>query len=144
MNYARIAIAAAVATVVFFIFGFIVEGVLIRKDFAPYTAVYRSAETVQKYIPVGLSSVFLAILTLAVMFTKAYPGGANLSQGAGFGLMAGILVACVHPITNFVTMNLGAKLSWKIAVSNVVQWMLIGALIASIYKPSSTTVSSAQ
>jgi hypothetical protein len=135
MNYARIAIAAVVATVVFFIFGFIVEGALIRKDFAPDTAVYRSAETVQKYIPVGLCSIFLAILMLSVTFAKAYPGGASLSQGAGFGLMAGILVACVHPITNWVTMNLGAKLSWRIAASNVVQWILIGALIASIYKP---------
>jgi len=38
--------------------------------------------------------------------------------------------ACIHPITNFVTMNLGAKLSVEITISTIVQWALVGAVIA--------------
>jgi len=37
MNYGRIVIAAVAATLVYYAYGFVVEGLLIRKDFAPYT-----------------------------------------------------------------------------------------------------------
>ena len=46
MNYSRIIVATVAATVVYYFYGFLVEGLLIRKAFSPYSAVYRSAETV--------------------------------------------------------------------------------------------------
>src|SRR5882762_5208973 len=55
MNYGRIAIAAVAATVVYYTYGFLVEGLLIRKDFSPCSAVYRSAETMPGYIPLGFA-----------------------------------------------------------------------------------------
>ena len=36
MNYARIVAAAVAATIVFFIYGFLVHGLLIAKDYTPY------------------------------------------------------------------------------------------------------------
>jgi hypothetical protein len=49
MNFGRIAIAAVTATVVYYVYGFLVEGLLIRKAFSAYSALYRSAETMPGY-----------------------------------------------------------------------------------------------
>ena len=46
MNYGRIVVAAVAATVVFFICGFLVQGLLITKDYAPYPGVYRPADAI--------------------------------------------------------------------------------------------------
>jgi len=140
MNYGRIALAALVATIAFFVLGFLVEGLLIRKDFAPYAAAYRSSEEISKYMPIGLGSILVAIFVLTMIFAVGYGpsggGSAALARGAQFGLLVGIFAACIHPITNYVTMNLGRKLSIEIAISTVVQWTIVGTIIAMLYKPA--------
>jgi hypothetical protein len=66
MNYGRLAVAAVSATVVYYVYGFVVEGLLIRKDFAPYKAVYRSADTVMGYMPMGMACTLIATFIIAI------------------------------------------------------------------------------
>ncbi len=70
MNYGRIAIASVAATVVYYIYGFVVEGLLIRKDFAPYSALYRSTDTVMGYMPIGFVCTLIATFVIAMMYAK--------------------------------------------------------------------------
>jgi hypothetical protein len=139
MNYGRIGVAALAATIVFFVIGFLGEGLLFRKDFSPNSNLYRSAETISKYMPMGMLSLLVAMFALSLIYASWFSGagsGSALSQGVRFGLLVGIFAACIHTITNFVTMNLGAKLSLEITMSTIVQWVLVGAVIAAIYKPA--------
>jgi len=71
MNYRRIVIAALAATVVYYVYGFLVEGLLIRKDFSPYSAVYRSADTVMGYMPLGFACTLIATFVIAIINAKA-------------------------------------------------------------------------
>jgi len=142
MNYGRIALAAFAATVTFFVIGFLGEGLLFRKDFGPYSSLYRSSQDLSKYMPIGLLSFFVAMFALAMIYASGFSGtgsGSAIAQGLRFGLLIGIFAACVHPITNFVTMNLGTKLSIEITVSTVVQWVLVGMVIAVSYKPATVS-----
>ena len=141
MNYGRIAVAAFAATIVFFVIGFLGEGLLFRKHFSPNSSLYRSSESISKYMPIGLLSLLVAMFVLSIIYASWFSGagsGSAISQGVRFGLLVGIFAACIHPITNFVTMNLGAKLSVEITISTIVQWALVGAVIAAIYKPAIT------
>ena len=59
-------------------------------------------------------------------------------RGLQFGLLMGVFVACIHPISNLVTMNMDAKLGLEIAASNAIGWVLAGRVIGLVYKPLAT------
>jgi hypothetical protein len=105
MNYPRLAMAAVVGLVVYFGWGYLIEGRLIRDHFIPSQSVYRDISAMQKYMPLGLLSSLLAIFVMAMIYARvsAAPGAVlGVSSGA-FGLLFGIFAARIHPISNFVT-----------------------------------------
>jgi len=140
MNYTRIAFAAVAATVVYFIYGFLVEGLLIRKDFLPYTSVYRSADAVKPLMPLGMLCTLLATFVLGMIYAKGYEGGSGMVEGARFGLLVATLVVCTFVGPNFVILNIGAKLALKLAISTFIQWTLVCVIIGLIYKPAAAAV----
>jgi hypothetical protein len=134
MNYSRLAIAAVVGTIVYFAWGYLIEGWLIRDHFIPSQSIYRDSVTMQKYMPLGLFCSFVAIFVMAVVYAKS---GRAVPSGALFGLLFGIFAACIHPISNYVTMNLDTRLGVETTASCIVQWTLVGITIGFLYKPRS-------
>jgi len=138
MNYPRLGIAAVVGTVVYFAWGYLIEGWLISDHFIPSQAVYRDISAMQKYMPLGLLSSLLAIFVMAAIYAKVSVAPGVVSgptSGAFFGLLFGIFAACIHPISNFVTMNIDTRLGLETSASCLIQWTLVGVAIALLYKP---------
>ena len=135
MNYQRLVLAAAAALIVFFVWGFLMEGWLIRGDFAASAALYRTSDLQMKYMPYGLTSVLVALLAAAVLYAGWCGGTSGAGRGLQFGLLMGVFVACIHPISNLVTMNMDTKLGLEITVSNAIGWVLAGIVIGLVYKP---------
>ncbi len=136
MNYGRIVLAGVVGTVVFFVSGYLVFGLLIAKYYAPYPGVYRSAQAVQVHIPVGLASTFLAILVLAAIYAKGYEGGTGLVEGTCFGLLVGLFVVFAVVGDEYVTLNIGRRLALAMAAGRLVEWVVVGMAIGLVYKPA--------
>ena len=135
MNYPRLLLAAIAALIVFFAWGFLTEGWLLRKDFAPSAALYRPADLQMKYMPFGLASVFAALLAAVALYAGWCGGTSGAVKGLLFGLLIGVFVACVHSISNLVTMNMDIRLGLEIAASNAIGWILVGLVIGLVYKP---------
>ena len=135
MNYLRLALAAIAALVVFFAWGFLTEGWLLRTDFAPSAALYRTADVQMKYMPFGLVSVLVALLAAVVLYAGWCGATSGAMRGLQFGAIMGVFVACIHPISNLITMNMDAKLGLEIAASNTIGWVLAGMVIGLVYKP---------
>jgi hypothetical protein len=135
MNYLRILLAALAALVTFFAWGFFTEGWLIRKDFAASAALYRSTDMQMKYMPLGMASILVGLLMAVVLYAGWCGGTSGAVKGLQFGLLMGVFVACIHPISNLVTMNMDTKLGLEIAVSNAIGWVLAGLVIGLVYKP---------
>jgi hypothetical protein len=135
VNYARIVAAAVAALVVFFTYGFLVNGMLIRNDYAQYSVVYRSADALPEYVPYGLAGTFVAMLALAMMYGRGYEGGPGAAEGARFGALVGIFVACTHVVDNYVTLNIGARLATEMAVAAFFQWIAVGVVVGLVYRP---------
>jgi hypothetical protein len=135
VNYPRLAFAAIAALIVFFAWGFLTEGWLLRKDFATSAALYRTSDLQMKYMPFGPASVLVALFA-AVVFYAGWcgPTGGAL-RGLQFGVIMGVFVACIHPIFNLITMNMDTKLGLEIAASNAIGWVLAGVVIGLVYKP---------
>ncbi len=135
MNYPRLVLAAVAALIVFFAWGFLTEGWLLRKDFASSAALYRTSDLQMKYMPLGMASVLVALLAAVALYAAWCAGTSGAVRGLQFGLLMGVFVACVHPISNLVTMNMDTKLGLEIAASNAIGWVLAGLVIGLVYKP---------
>lgn len=135
MNYPRLVLAAVAALIVFFAWGFLTEGWLLRKDFAPSAALYRPSDLQMKYMPLGMASVLVALLAAVALYAGWCGDTSGAVRGLQFGLLMGVFVACVHPISNLVTMNMDTKLGLEIGASNAIGWVLAGLVIGLVYKP---------
>ena len=136
MNYARIVAAAVVALVLFFAYGFLVNGMLIRDDYSPYSGVYRARDAIANYMPFGFAGTLVAMLALAMMYARGYEGGSGAAEGARFGVLVGIFVACIHVIDNYVTLNIGGKLAAELAVASFLQWVAVCVAVGLVYRPA--------
>jgi hypothetical protein len=135
LRYSRLLLSAFVAFAAFFTCGFLIEGLLIRQDFAPYTAVYRSIEALKPLMPIGMLGAFTGILILTVLYAKSGMP-ANFPAALRFGLLAGLFVSLVYPLSNFVILNIGWRLGLETTLSAFVQWTVAGLVIALLYRPA--------
>jgi hypothetical protein len=136
MNYARIALAAVVATIVDGLYGFLVYGTLLTPEFARYPAVYRSADAGMAYLPAMFACIFVALLVVAAIYAKGYEGGSGIAEGARFGVLFGVFVAALFGGVNYATLNIGRRISLELAAAAVVEWTLVGMAIGLAYRPA--------
>jgi len=137
MNYPRILLAAAVATIAFFVYGFLVHGILIASDYIPYPeGVYRSGDAAKSHMLYGLAGIFVAILVFATIYANSYKGGRGLIAGARLGLLFGIFIAGAFVAVNYGTINISGKLALELAISALIEWIMVGILVGIVYRPA--------
>lgn len=136
MNYARLALAAVVATVVDACYGVTVYGMVLHGEFEKYPAVYRAGDAGQAYLPLMFGGLFVAIVVVAMIYAKGYEGGSGLVEGLRFGLMLGVFVFLAFGGVNYGVLNIGRRLALYAAVAGLVEWTIIGLVIGLMYKPS--------
>ena len=74
MNYGRIALAAVVATVVDFVYGFIVYGNLLANQFSWYPNVYRAPKGQLIHMPLMVAGFLVAMCVAVFIYSKGYEG----------------------------------------------------------------------
>lgn len=138
MNYSRIAIAALVATVVYFVIGYLLLDVLpLADEVRQFAAVYRTPESMKRVAPVGMAALLLAMMALAALYAVAFrDGDAFVVQGVRFGFLVGVFAAGSFVLHNYVSLNIGLRLALLQAVAYFVQWVGSGVVIALIYRPT--------
>jgi hypothetical protein len=139
MSFGRLGFAGVAGTVVYFVYGYFVNGVLLRDQYAPFGAVYRSAEEVMRYFPIGVAGTLVAIVLLAIVFVKGYEGSGAVAEGARLGVLVGLIILCTHVVDNYVTLNIGRRLSIELGVAAFVQWVLVCVSIAVVCRPALAT-----
>jgi hypothetical protein len=139
MNYSRIGLSAVAGTVAFFICGFLIFGLLIAHDYAPFTAVYRPPAAMQQYASVGIVCSFIAILLMSIIYAKGYEGGRGLLEGIRFGVLIGLFLAFKCVAEEYVTLNIGGKLAVEMAAGLLVEMAIVGMVIGLVYKPTATS-----
>ena len=138
MNYARIALAFLGATVAYFVCGFILFAALpgMKSEFLKYPNVYRSNDAMMKVMPYNMVAILASIVVVAVLYAKMYPAGGGIVSGVYFGALMGIFAVCTYVIHNYAMLNVGFKLTLYDGITYFIQWVIVGAAIGLIYKPS--------
>ena len=137
MNYTRILIASFCAFIAYFIYGGILFGALpwLRTEFAKYPAVYRSRDGIKSVMPFGMFAMFIALLAIAVLYAMLCSDGSGVAEGARFGALIGVFAIGSFVVHNYVNLNIGLKLTIQQSIAYFVQWVLVGIVIALVYKP---------
>ena len=138
MNYSRILLAAFCAFIAYFIYGGILFGALpwLRTEFARYPAVYRSQEGIKSVMPFGMLAMFVALVAIAMLYAMIDSAGSGVAEGARFGTLIGIFAIGSFVVHNYVNLNIGLKLTVQQSIAYFVQWVIVGIVIALIYKPA--------
>ena len=136
MNYGRLALAAVVATIVDAVYGFLVYGTLMQRQFAALPAVYRQPDTAATYMPFIFIGTFLAMLAATYIYAKGYEGGSGVREGLGFGAAIGSFAVGYTAIVNFATLNIDHRLGLHMALAAFAEWILAGIVIGLLYKPT--------
>lgn len=136
MNHGRIVLAAIVAWVVYFTYGFLVHGMLIARDYVPYPeGVYRSGEAARSHMPIGLLGLLVAMTVFATIYARGCGRARGVGEGARLGLLFGIFMAGAFAAVNYGTINISGKLALELAGSALVEWTLVGIVVGWIYRP---------
>lgn len=137
MNYTRIALATLAATVAYFILGglFFAASPL-KREFEKFPAVYRSAESMKAVWPAGIAGMILSMLALSILFAMLPTQGPVLARGAHFGLLIGVFAVGSFVLHNYVNLNIDLRLTLGQAAAYFVQWIIVGIVIAWVYKPA--------
>ncbi len=138
MNVIGIGLAALAGTVTYFLFGGILMGAMggrLKDVYRPHAELFRPEDKIMKYFPFAITTMFLSIAVAATIFARIHPGGAGWMAGGKFGVAMGAFVVFGHVCHNFVTLNIGLKLTITTAALHFVQWILTCIAIALAYKP---------
>ena len=135
MNYGRLVAAAAAATVVNAVYGFLVYGTLLANEFGRYPAVYRPNDVAPSYLPLMFVGIFVAMIAVAFIYAKGYEGGPGVVEGLRFGALIGVFVMAYVVGVNYAILNIGGRLALLMAAAGFVEWLVACAVIGAVYSP---------
>ncbi len=143
MNYRRIILAAAAATVVDFVYGFLVYGTLLTSSFAGFPHVYRPVDQAMAYMPIGAVGILLAMCAASMIYAKGYEGGTGVQEGSRFGVLMALFAIGYATMVNYATITLGRRHTVLMALAALGEWIVAGIVIGLVYKPSTVVARSA-
>lgn len=136
VNYTRIALAGLVATVVYFVLGFVLFALSpLADEYRQFPAVYRTPESMKGVAAVGMVGMLLSMLALATLYALTYHVGAPIAQGVRFGLLVGLFALGSFVLHNYVNLNISLRLTVGQGIAYLIQWVIAGVMIALIYRP---------
>jgi hypothetical protein len=138
VNYARIALASLGAMVAYFVYGFAMFAAWpsMKTEFRKYPSVYRPKDEMMKVMPYGIVAILIAIVVVALLYAKIYIAGGGIASGTYLGALIGLFSVCTFAIHNYINLNIGLRLTIYQSIAYFIQWVIVGAAIGLIYKPS--------
>ena len=136
MNFARVALAAIAAWVLYMAMGYLVHGVLLRDLYLQYAAVMRPEAEAAAILPIGFGFALVGFFAFAYTYAKGYEGGSGLQEGLRFGVLVGILLCCFAGVWQYMVWPAGERLFAAWLVDYIVEFALYGMLVGLIYKPA--------
>jgi hypothetical protein len=87
-------------------------------------------------MPYGMVAILVAIVVAVILYAQIYTAGGGVVPGIFFGALIGLFSVCTFAIHNYVNLNIGLALTIYQSIAYFIQWIIVGAAIGLIYKPS--------
>lgn len=133
MNIPRLLLTILAGFVLVFASDFLIHAIWLAPAYKATAELWRPEAEMQQRFAWMLTGQLLAAVAFAVIWAMGF-AGRSLGTGATFGLFMGIAQQ-VWAIALFVVSPLPGDIAAKWFLSGVLQAMLLGILVAAIYKP---------
>jgi hypothetical protein len=107
-----------------------------KTEFLKYPNVYRPKDEMMKVMPYGMIAILIAIVIVAILYAKIHTTGGGIVAGIYLGALIGLFSVCTFAIHNYINLNIGLTLTIYQSIAYFIQWVIVGAAIGLIYKPS--------
>lgn len=139
MNIKRLILAIAAAFIFSFASDFLIHAIWLAPDYKATAEVWRSDPEMQSRFGWMVFAHLLGAVAFAVVWAKgAWRGG--IGAGATFGLWMGLFQQVVT-LFMYVVMPLRGDIALKWFLAGLLQAILLGIIIAAIYKPRAQDLS---
>jgi hypothetical protein len=133
MNAKRLIIAIIAGFVLIFATDFLIHSVWLMRDYEATKALWRPETEMTKYVGWMFFAQFLCAATFAFIWAAGF-AGRSVGAGAAFGLVMGLFQQ-IWAIVNYVVIPMPGALAAKWFISGLGQAVLLGMLVAAIYRP---------
>lgn len=136
MNIPRLLLAIVVGFLIIFGTDYLIHGVWLMPDYDATKSLWRPDAEMQTHFLWMLLAQFLCAATFAIVWAKGFAGRC-VGMGIIFGLVMGMFQQ-VWAIVNYVVIPMPGALATKWYFSGLAQAILLGIVVALIYKPRAT------
>lgn len=133
MDDRRLVMAAVVAAVVDFIFGFVAYGNVLSSQFSAFPGVFRPPQTQISYLPILFLGILVGMFAITYIYAKGYEGG-GIVEGVRFGILVGIFNGGYVVVVGYAVMNIGRRLTASMALAGLIEWIVVGLAISATYR----------
>ena len=142
MNTKRFWMAFVAAYVVNQVLGFLIHGIWLDPVYQGMQDVFRPQEQMQPMMGILMFTAAVATLMFCFVFTRGYENR-GIGEGVRYGLYMGIFLSIVTSIDPHVIYPVPLDLTIKWFISSVVTFVVMGVVVALIYKPPEGDVAAA-
>ena len=132
-------IAWLVVFLVWFFGSFIVHGTLLRADYQQLASLFRPDSDAQHYFPLMVLAHVLMSGAFAWIYARGVEAKPWLAQGVRFGVAVALLTAVPTYMIYFVVQPMPAAVVVKQIVFDSVLLVLLGIIVAFVYRPSAAS-----
>lgn len=131
----RFWMAFAACYVVTHIIGFLVHGVALDATYQSLASVFRPKAEMDATMWLMFLSSALLVFAFCYIFTKGYEGK-GVMEGVRYGALIGLLAGIPQALDQFWVYPVPANLAAIWAVTNFASFVVLGAVLAAIYRPN--------
>ena len=114
--------------------GFLVHGVWLNATYESLAAIFRPKEQMDAIMWQMLVASAIAIFAFCYIFTKGYEAKGAM-EGVRYGVLVALLVAIPGAMMEHWVYPVPAALAMKWAAADAVHWVVLGVVMALIYRP---------
>lgn len=139
----RFVIAWFVLFIAWLLGSFVVHGLLLHSDYAQLSVLMRSETDAHRYFPL----MVLAHVSLSGAFVWIYARGVEAKPWVAQGLRFGLAVALLTTVPTYLIYFVIQPMPWNVVAKQIVfdgvLMLILGVIVAGLYRPVSTQPKSA-
>ena len=143
MNIKRFVIAGIAVFVAMLILDFIFHGALMTSEYEEIQGVWRSDAEMMKLMPIGYIFTLLWAFLFCYIFVRGREGK-GLAEGVRFGIVMALFYSLISAVWQWTMYPLPFRLVIYWFLFGLLEMVILGILVALIYKPLKENASVSQ
>jgi hypothetical protein len=132
----RFWIAGIAASVLFFVLGFLVHGVLLSSDYMQLKSLFRPEAEAMSNMPIMTLAHVIMGFAFAWIYAQGISGDSWLMQGLRYGVATALLVSIPWYMIYYSVQPWPGMTAFKMGLFDSLSLIITGIVVAYIYKPA--------